>query len=304
MEEHTYKELQIDERFQRLVYPMDRQSFAQLEADILSGHCVEPLVVWNGFLIGGFSQYKVYSEHQLAFCTKEIEFNCREAAVAWICVQQLKRSDIPDALRRFLIGIQYRSEAAAVKLFRDEKAWFQNGREPICQQIAARIAEENHIALETVKRFSSFAATLEDIRLRAPKAVEEIMYGRVKIADKHLLQLSRLNDRSFQRVLHQLGSTQQSLVSRSAGRRTAKNSDNTSGRAVLGPSVKDMPAFDPDAEVTGLALTIPSWSGSIDRTIGGTDLSIVSAQAKARLASALLDLQGKTAEMLMAIGVE
>ncbi len=304
MEEHTYKELQVDERFQRLVYPMDRQSFAQLEADILSSRRDEPLVVWNGFLIGGFSQYKVYSEHQLPFRTKEIEFNCLEAAVAWICVQQLKRSDIPDTLRRFLIGIQYRSEAAAAKSFRDEKAWFRNGREPICQQIAARVAEENHIAFETVKRFSSFAATLEDIRLRAPKAAEEIMYGKVKIADKHLLQLSKLDDRSFQRALHQLGSAQRSLASRSASRRTAKDPDNSSGRVVLAPSVKDMPTFDPDAEVTGLTLTIPSWSGSIDRTIGGTDLSIVSAEAKARLASALLDLQRKTAEMLMAIGVE
>jgi len=303
MEEHTYKELQIDERFQRLVYPMDRQNFAQLEADILSGRCVEPLVAWNGSLIDGFSQYKVYSERRLPFRTKEIAFNCREAAVAWICVQQLKRSDIPAALRRFLIGIQYRSEAATAKLFRDEKAWFRNGREPVCQQIAARIAEENHIALGTVKRFSSFAATLEGIRLRAPKAAEEIMYGKIKIADKHLLQLSRLDDCSFQRALHLLGSTQRSLASGSAGRRTVKDPDSASGRVVLGPSVKDMPTFDPDAEVTGLALTIPSWSGSIDRTIGGTDLSIVSAEAKARLSSALLDLQGKTSEMLMAIGV-
>lgn len=65
-----------------------------------------------------------------------------------------------------------------------------------------------------------------------------------------------------------------------------------------------MPAFDPDAEVTGLTLTIPSWSGSIDRITGGTDLSIVSAEAKARLASVLLNLQEKTAEMLMAIGVK
>lgn len=70
------------------------------------------------------------------------------------------------------------------------------------------------------------------------------------------------------------------------------------------PSVKDMPTFDPDAEVTGLTLTIPSWSGSIDRIIGGTDLSNVSAEAKARLTSALLGLKGKISEMLMAIGVE
>ena len=147
MEKHTYTEIQIDKRLQELVYPMDRQSFAQLEADILSGRRSEPLVVWDGFLLDGFSQYEIYLEHSLPFRTKGMEFNCRESAVAWICARQLKRSDIPDVLRRFLIGIQYRSESAAVKLFQDEKAWFQNGRKPICQQIATRIATENHIAL-------------------------------------------------------------------------------------------------------------------------------------------------------------
>ena len=304
MEEHNFKEIKIDERFQRLVYPMDRQGFAQMEADILSGRRSEPRVIGSGFLIDGFSHYKIYSEHHLPFHTKSVEFNCRESAVAWVCARQLKRSDIPDTLRRFLIGIQYRSEAAAAKLFQDEKTWFQNGREPICQQIAARVAAENHVAFETVKRFSSFAATLESIRFRAPKAAEEIMYGKVKIADKHLLRLSRLDDRSFQRTLRQLGSAQRFPASRSANRRTVKNSDGVSGHVVLSPSVKDMPAFDPDAEVTGLTLTIPSWSGSIDRTISRSNLNIVSVEAKTRLASALLDLQEKTAEMLMAIGVK
>lgn len=93
MEERTYTEIQIDERFQQLVYPMDRQSFARLEADILSGRYGEPLVVWNRFLIDGFSQYQIYSAHRLPFRTKGIEFNCRESAVAWVCGKQLRRSE-------------------------------------------------------------------------------------------------------------------------------------------------------------------------------------------------------------------
>lgn len=73
---------------------------------------------------------------------------------------------------------------------------------------------------------------------------------------------------------------------------------------IPGPSVKDMPAFDPDAEITGLTLTVPSWSGSIHRIIARTDLSIVSAGAKKRLASALLRLREEISETLAAVGVE
>ena len=70
------------------------------------------------------------------------------------------------------------------------------------------------------------------------------------------------------------------------------------------PSVKDMPVFDPDAEITGLTLTIPSWTSSIERTKTKSDLSIVSNNARTKLTSALQDLQAKIQEMLVAIEVE
>ena len=68
-----------------------------------------------------------------------------------------------------------------------------------------------------------------------------------------------------------------------------------------GPTVKDMPQFDPDAEITGLTLTIPSWGSSIERIRTKTDLSIVSAAARARLTDALKDLLKKIDDMLDAI---
>ena len=65
-----------------------------------------------------------------------------------------------------------------------------------------------------------------------------------------------------------------------------------------------MPAFDPDAEITGLTLTIPSWASSIDRTRSKADLSIVSDKARDRLAEALTELQGKVSDMLTALKEE
>ena len=57
MGENFSKELIIDERFQRLTYPLDVQSLAHLETSILSGLCNKSLVVWNGYLIDGFGHY-------------------------------------------------------------------------------------------------------------------------------------------------------------------------------------------------------------------------------------------------------
>lgn len=64
-----------------------------------------------------------------------------------------------------------------------------------------------------------------------------------------------------------------------------------------------MPAFDPDAEVAGLTLTIPSWVGSIERTRTKANLSIVSVQARDKLMDALISLIDKASEIdLGAVG--
>ena len=59
-----------------------------------------------------------------------------------------------------------------------------------------------------------------------------------------------------------------------------------------------MPMFDPDADITGLTLTIPSWTGSIQRIQTKTDLSLISSTARLALVRELHILIDKTGEML------
>ena len=83
-----------------------------------------------------------------------------------------------------------------------------------------------------------------------------------------------------------------------------EGSHDTTTLVQQGPSVKDMPQFDPDAEITGLTLTIPSWGSSIERIRTKTNLSIVSANARVKLIDALHDLQRIIDDMLVAIKEE
>ena len=75
----------------------------------------------------------------------------------------------------------------------------------------------------------------------------------------------------------------------------------TDSEKYKGPSVKDMPAFDPDADINVLTLTIPSWSSSIDRVRNQTDLSIISSHARDGLIKQLYSLVDHVSELLGAI---
>lgn len=111
-----------------------------------------------------------------------------------------------------------------------------------------------------------------------------------------------MSPEEMKKVVRKIEVTQQSFVKYNTTRREVQRSTGQCGRVMnTGPSVKDMPAFDPDAEITGLALTIPSWGSSIDRTRNKANLTIVSDKARNRLTEALTGLQDKVSEMLAAL---
>ena len=51
-----------------------------------------------------------------------------------------------------------------------------------------------------------------------------------------------------------------------------------------------MPKFDPDAELSSLSLTIPSWCSSIERVMNVTDFQRSSKEGKKRLKIQLSNL--------------
>ena len=56
------------------------------------------------------------------------------------------------------------------------------------------------------------------------------------------------------------------------------------------PVIKQMPKFDPDAELSSLSLTIPSWCSSIERVMNVTDFQRSSKEGKKRLKVQLSNL--------------
>ena len=110
------RKLKIDDEFRHLIRPLRQREYAQLEQNILSDGCRDPIVVWNGVIVDGHNRYEICMRHGVPFATKEMEFECREAAIAWICANQLGRRNITEETRKFLIGMQYENEKVVTKI--------------------------------------------------------------------------------------------------------------------------------------------------------------------------------------------
>ena len=62
--------------------------------------------------------------------------------------------------------------------------------------------------------------------------------------------------------------------------------------------IKDMPAFDPEMELKGLALTIPTWMNAMERARSKTDMTLVSDLLKKQLAQILDQFRQQTDQMM------
>lgn len=314
--------LQVNKDFKNLIRPLNRKEFLQLEENLISDGCREPIVVWNRVIVDGHNRYEICSRHEIPFAIEEKEFECKEAAIAWICANQLGRRNITEETRKFLIGMQYESEkivnsrknVLGVNQYGVPEGVDRNvamERQPVSiaptgHLTAQRIAEDNNISPGTVQKYAVYTRALERIGQKAPTLVPKILAGQCKISHKNILELSQMSPEEVKKVARRIEKSQQPFVQYKRSREEimshageAKTSEERQT-----PSVKDMPAFDPDAEITGLTLTIPSWASSIVRTRTKANLSIVSKQARGKLVDALSDLQNVITEMLYAIKEE
>ena len=104
--------LQVNPKFEQIIPPLTADEFSQLEENILKlGRITDPIQVWHGVIVDGHHRHKILQKHpEIEYSTFEMEFECEEEAIAWICSSQLGRRNITEIHRDYLLGKRYSVE--------------------------------------------------------------------------------------------------------------------------------------------------------------------------------------------------
>ena len=70
MAEKSLRPLKIEPQFKNLIRPLQRKEYLQLEQNILSEGCRDPIILWNGVIVDGHNRYEICMRHQML-----IEYN-------------------------------------------------------------------------------------------------------------------------------------------------------------------------------------------------------------------------------------
>ena len=299
MDRRKPRTLIIDKEFRSLIRPLRRQEYLQLEKNILYEGCRDPIITWNGIIVDGHNRYEICRKHNIPFETKEMRFESRAEVIAWICANQLGRRNITEETRKYLIGLQYETEKliagrkkASIENAESSDDYLPNDIDiPSRHVTAQRIAQENNVSFGTVQKYAIYTRALDEIEKKVPGFVEKILSGRCKISHANIVEISKLSPEEIKKLSRKLERNGQPYLQYNKTRTIIPRHPRPAGPQTKGPSVKDMPVFDPDAPIIELTLTIPSWISSINRTKDHANLSEVSTAAKEKLIDRLVEFE-------------
>ena len=308
--------IQIDSEFQNLIRPLRSQEYRQLEENIIEDGCLNPIILWNGLIVDGHNRFEICTKHNIPFQTINMNFSCRDEAIAWICRNQLGRRNISEETRRYLIGRQYESEKMVLKIknplgvnqhtevpppLNNEHIVYK--KSPTRHTTAQRIADENHLTHGTVQKYALYTKALDELSKKEPELSRKILSGKYKISHENVVALSQLPVAELRKINQRVERNNLPYMQYSKTRQAIENPDIVEPpkqqKLSATPSIKDMPEYDPDSTVTELSLTVPMWTSSVKRMESNTNFEIISDVAKDKLEDVLLELYKHIEKILL-----
>ena len=268
MRNYSIYTLKTKLEFTNLYQYLSETDYKQLEQQILCYSYHTPICTWNGIVINGIEAYELFRKHSIPFRIKRLHFSSKEDVISWICTDQLKREDLTNINKKYLIGKKYDAE----KILVSRQLSSANKSHISGASIAAKkISEECNVAMATVYKYSAYSSALDIIDEKVPDLVKRVRSGQLWISQANIIEL---------------------LWNNYAKPMLKKES------SVSIPSIRNLPQFDPDAEIASLTLTIPSWNSSIERVLKVSDFKIASDTAKYKLKYQLMCLISTTNNIL------
>jgi len=203
------EELKIDPEFERVIPPLTKDEYHQLEENILDyGRIMMPIAVWGDIIVDGHNRYRIAREYgDIPFSTTQLDFANRYEAIAWICKNQLGRRNLSDEQKAYLLGKRYSAEKQIEKQ-RDKNGRFapsgQNDHPEEKLKTSERIAKEIGKSEKHVRRAEQYAQALDLADSVCPGIKKDILSGFINTTNKDVIALLKADKEDLPDMIDEL----------------------------------------------------------------------------------------------------
>ena len=285
-------DLKTDPEFDLLHIKASEGFEKSLEQSILYSGVGHPLIVWQGILVDGYKRYRICKREHLPFRIRSIELGSRLEAMVWICDRMMLRQDLSEERRKYYIGKKFllMSEIIQGRFSEGPAGDDRIPLHPVGRyKLADMIGLKFNLSGSAVMKYGLYASALESIRKQDSFIFDRIISGEVRISHENTLDISNLRGDDMRILRECFSDSKRKHISHSEiwhelqWNRVHTTPPSGRKKKVDTAGIKQMPEYDPDAEISSLALTIPSWIKSIERTVNNADFKSATVPAKDKL---------------------
>jgi len=194
-------EIIIDDEFKYLLPPLDAETYAALEANLLQHGCRDALVLWDNILIDGHNRYEILSKHGLPFNTVNKDFDSREEVLIWIVSTQVARRNLSPLQLSHFRGLHYKADKKVQGRFaKSEQVCKNRHSDGFSESTATRLAEKYRVSPRTIERDAKIAAAIDAIGSVSSAAKRKILAGEVDIYRRELKELSSASEKKVKAI--------------------------------------------------------------------------------------------------------
>ena len=194
------REIIIDEEFMRLLPPLDKQEFCNLEESILEYGCMNPLVLWNNILIDGHNRFNIVKKHNLPYNTISLDFNSRDEAIAFLIKIQIDRRNLTPMQLTYFRGLHYNIEKKIHGGDRRSQDISSGQNDHLKGTTASRLSKHYKISPKTIRRDAQIADVLIAIGKESQEAKNDILLGNTRINRKQLREMASDSEEEIAKI--------------------------------------------------------------------------------------------------------
>jgi len=179
--------IKIDPEFQALIPPLAPQERNQLEENLMSDGCRDPIVTWQGWLLDGHNRFEICTRLDIEYRVTSLDLADKAAALDWMDANQLGRRNLTPEQMSILRGRIYNrskktqgtnNQHVQAKSESGQNVHFQESK-PTHETLGDRFG----VSGKTVQRDGKFVSDIESLEQYSPGIGQRVMSGEVKRKD-------------------------------------------------------------------------------------------------------------------------
>ncbi len=297
-----FRILKEDLEFRNLELPLNRSQLEELEKKILTTGKHDIIFVWKDTIISGYACYDICQRYHFRVKPTDQYFSHRDNVIAWICRRQLKHTDMNQNARAWLLYNLYEAEKRNEKRRRAKEDFQYRQLSPSTHatsvpfwetgsmRVMSDIGKEFGICSGTITRYVVFGKKLDQLETQFPGVRNRILLGELEIARAHIGTLLEMPRDILQKMLNDPTCKRLSPYKVMPNEREERKPRRKRQNLKIETGIKQMPTYDPDAELNGLTYTVGAWVKAVSRTKERTNFEAATDTGKERLRQALAGL--------------